>query len=289
MACRSRLLCGLVAWRPVTIVGALLALATNTLAAAPATRPAAPLELRESALTLAFVRLPAGQLEIPSPDPRKSARKIQIKSFSLAATELPWPAYDIYYLRLDVPDNDPQKNVALKTHPSLPYGVADRGFGHEGFPVIGIHSNAAIAYCKWLSRKTGHAYRLPTEYEWEYAARAGSSTEPFASESELKILAWFRDNSLNDNDDPVSRPVASKKPNSWGLYDMLGNVAEWTIADDGTPVTKGGSFKDSPKLLSTRARVPLQPGWQLTDPEAPKSIWWLRDGPHVGFRLARDD
>jgi hypothetical protein len=70
---------------------------------------------------------------------------------------------------------------------------------------------------------------------------------------------------------------------------MLGNVAEWTVAADGTLVIKGGSFNDKPRNVHSRTRAPFNPRWQATHPEAPKSLWWLRDGPHIGFRIVRED
>ena len=95
--------------------------------------------------------------------------------------------------------------------------------GREGHPVLGITYHAAMQYCRWLSMKTGKVYRLPTEAEWEYAARAGTKTAYFFGDDPAKLgdYAWYADNS---DDDPQA--VGKKKPNPWGLYDMYGNVAE---------------------------------------------------------------
>jgi len=79
----------------------------------------------------------------------------------------------------------------------------------------------AASYCQKLSAKEGKHYRLPTEAEWEYACRAGS-TGPFAGTGKLDEMGWYEGNSEHK-----SHPVAQKKPNAWGLYDMHGNVAQW--------------------------------------------------------------
>ena len=96
-------------------------------------------------------------------------------------------------------------------------------------PVEKVSWDEAVEFCRKLSelpaeKKAGHVYRLPTEAEWEYACRAGTTTKySFGdSESELGDYAWYRDNSGE-----TTHPVGGKKPNPWGLYDMHGNVFEW--------------------------------------------------------------
>ncbi len=94
----------------------------------------------------------------------------------------------------------------------------------ENDPVVCVSWNDTQEYAKWLSKKEGKSYRLPTEAEWEYAARAGAKTKySFGNEeSKLEDYAWYSSNSGSK-----THPVGQKKPNAFGLYDMLGNVWEW--------------------------------------------------------------
>ncbi|MEA2099437.1 MAG: formylglycine-generating enzyme family protein [Campylobacterota bacterium] len=108
----------------------------------------------------------------------------------------------------------------------------DRGWGRGDRPVINVSWHDAKAYTKWLSKKEGKTYRLPTEAEWEYAARAGTNTKySFGdSDSSLDSYAWYYKNSYNkgkSHADYGTHKVGEKKPNQWGLYDMHGNVWEW--------------------------------------------------------------
>jgi formylglycine-generating enzyme required for sulfatase activity len=157
-----------------------------------------------------------------------------------------------------------------------------------------------------LSLKTGHFYRLPTEAEWEYACRAGSSTAYSFGDNPAQLgdYAWY---SANSND--KYQQVGKKKPNAWGLYDMHGNVMEWTLdahasnfyseggalalnpwnrASQPYPhAVRGGGWADGPAQLRCAARVPSDPSWKVQDPQLPKSIWYHTDAQWLGFRLVR--
>lgn len=94
-------------------------------------------------------------------------------------------------------------------------------------PITGVSWRDANAYCKWLSNKEELSYRLPTEAEWEFAARGGNANRGYLNPGSdtLDHVAWYRDNSGNH-----THPIGQKAPNELGLYDMAGNVCEW-VAD----------------------------------------------------------
>jgi len=204
-----------------------------------------------------------------------------IAPFWIGRTELTWDAFDAWAYRLDEPA-DAAPAVDAITRPTKPYLPPDRGFGHENYAVISVAFKNASEYCRWLSHKSGRRYRLPTEAEWEHACRAGAATKyAFGDDTaQLGAHAWFAGNSSGK-----AQRVATKKPNAWGLHDMHGNVKEWCVGADGKPVTRGGGWKDAPALLTCAARETQQPAWNASDPNVPKSPWWLSDGSYVGFRV----
>jgi formylglycine-generating enzyme required for sulfatase activity len=211
----------------------------------------------------------------------------KIKPFYMSKTELGWEAFDVYIYRLDeeAGKGPMGKSADAISRPTKPYLPPDRGFGHEGYAAISMSYKNASEFCKWLSAQTGRTYRLPTEAEWELAARATAPADKATGNtvpdgSKLDDCAWYEPNS---GDSP--HPVGKKKPNALGLCDMLGNVAEWVTSADGKPVTKGGCYQDAPEKLTVAARTPADASWNSSDPQIPKSKWWLSDGPFVGFRI----
>ncbi len=225
------------------------------------------------------------------PIPADETKKI--KPFWIGKTELTWEAFDVFVYRLDeggpdapLPDNmDPKSDAA--TRPTKPYLPPDRGFGHEGYAAISLSLHNATKFCEWLSEKSGKHYRLPTEDEWEHACRAGAPAEyeyHFGSDAaQLGEYAWFADNS-----EESPHPVATKKPNAWGLYDMHGNVGEWVVSRDGKRVVKGGRWDLGAPDAKITARSEQDHSWNITDPQIPKSKWWLSDGSYIGFRVVCD-
>ncbi|MEM8945192.1 MAG: formylglycine-generating enzyme family protein [Planctomycetota bacterium] len=177
-------------------------------------------------------------------------------------------------------------------------------------PAVTMSQFGAKQYTKWLSGITGQEYRLPTEAEWEYAARAGTKS-PYSipDSASLDDYAWYESNS-----DGELNVVGSKLPNAWGLHDMHGNVAEWVL-DAYDPshyaqlgekthveaavrwptklfprVIRGGCWFDAPAACRSGARHKSDdPEWTLSDPNLPVSPWWFTEEPAsgVGFRIVR--
>ncbi len=202
------------------------------------------------------------------------------------------------------------------TQPTPPYVPMNLEMGNgyaDGFPAIAMSHYAASKFCAWLSAQTGHFYRLPTEAEWEYACRAGTDTAySFGDDSaQLEEYGFFVDNAEFNGGSGLEEysKTGQKKPNAWGLHDMHGNVAEWTL-DAYDPdyykslgdkavnpwnkpvnryprVVRGGTFEDPAEALRSSARRGSDPSWNMTDPQIPKSIWYLTDGRFVGFRVVR--
>ena len=234
----------------------------------------------------------------------KPQHTVTISPFWMGAYEVTHDEFDVFFNDQVTPENT---KVDAVTRPSPQYIDLSWGMGKEGgYPANSMQQFTALMFCRWLYQKTGIFYRLPTEAEWEYAAKAGATTVyPFGNDpKELDKYAWHKDNSKNKY-----QKVGQKAPNAWGLYDMLGNLAEWTLDQyDGQAYTKitdgasdpyqaptsrhprvvrGGSFEDDAEALRPTARRSWLPEWNKRDPQIPKSRWWLTDGQFVGFRVVR--
>src|SRR5205085_1193603 len=112
-------------------------------------------------------------------------------------TEITWDVYSPYGFLWDIPELERPKYWKI-SRPSQPFGNPDFNFGKGDRPALAMSFFSAQEFCKWLSEKTGQKYRLPSEAEWEYAARAGAELKPM-SEDELKKVAWFKE-SIGDED-----------------------------------------------------------------------------------------
>ncbi|HEX7071495.1 MAG TPA: formylglycine-generating enzyme family protein [Rhodothermales bacterium] len=227
-------------------------------------------------VTFEMIRLPGGTVTMPN------GETVEVGPFWIERTETTWDEFDVYALGLDL-KTDADRAADVVFRPSKPYGAPDRGFGHTGYAAISMSIGTAIEYGTWLSNKTGKSYRIPTMAEWQYACMAGAATDPGADVATLQEKAWFWDNAFDK-----THPVASLEPNAFGLHDMLGNAMEWCIGDDMTPTACGGSYNDKAEAIGCLARAEQTPRWQMTDPQIPKSIFWLTDAPFVGFRVVRD-
>lgn len=258
---------------------ALLILGASGLAAvspAPPRQTASPQAYRESIpRTLAsfeMVPVPGGTVTI-------GGQTSTVAPFFIGRTEVTWDLYDVFALGLDEPQGPAGADAVAR--PSQPYGAPDYGWGHAGHPVISVTRDAAEAFCAWLSTKTGKLYRLPTEAEWQHAATIASGREATAVE-DLQAIAWHLVNA-----ESRTHPVASRKADRLGLFDLFGNAAEWVTTRDGDRVTRGGSFRDPQERIGPAARDVQTEDWNERDPQLPKSRWWLSDAPFVGFRIVR--
>ncbi|MEO7768268.1 MAG: SUMF1/EgtB/PvdO family nonheme iron enzyme [Ferruginibacter sp.] len=232
-------------------------------------------------------------------------RTVTIAAFWMGAFEVTRDEFDVFYK-----DETTSENSAVDavTRPSPQYIDFSLGMGKEGgYPVNSLSQYAALMYCRWLYNKTGIFYRLPTEAEWEYACRAGTTSRFYFGDDEQQLdkYAWYRNNSDNK-----FQRAGLKLPNAWGLYDMLGNVDEWTLDHyeemrlENMPdkvqnpfvvptrarypkALRGGSYVDEGIHLRCANRFKSDPSWNRRDPQIPKSKWWLTDAPAVGFRIIR--
>lgn len=198
-------------------------------------------------------------------------------------TEVTWDLYDIFVYRLDLPED--QGDADATSRPSKPYVPPDRGFGHAGFPAMGMTRDAAIAFCAWLNDRCGLPARLPTPEQWTALARAGGEGD-FGlglDAGEPRSFAWAQPWAGNQ-----TRPVGTGRANAFGLMDMHGNVAEWVMTDEGRPMAMGGSYREPLAECTASSSMRQRFNWNESDPQIPKSQWWLADCSWVGFRFVVD-
>ena len=249
-------------------------------------------------ISYAMAPVPAGDFTMGSTVSKdeQPPHKVHVDAFWMQVHEVTWDEYRLFMFANqagEVAHKDALMDAVSR--PTRPYVEMSFGMGINGFPAISMTQHAANKYAEWLSAKTGEFYRLPTEAEWEYACRAGGG-DP----SPLDDYAWYTANSNGKY-----QTVAKKKPNAWGLYDMLGNVMEWTLdqyADykPGASVNpwvkatalyphavRGGSWNDPAESVRCAVRVPSDAAWKQQDPQLPKSIWYETDAQWLGFRLVR--
>jgi formylglycine-generating enzyme required for sulfatase activity len=272
-------------------------------------------------ITYGMVPIRGGEFLLGSPgnEPGRTSdegpqRRVRIEPFWMGICEVTWNEYEMFLYRArgmrryNTVDRAPHTNALADAvaMPSMPYIEPSMGMGREGYPAINMTQHAANKYCQWLSALTGHYYRLPTEAEWEYACRAGTTNRySFGDdEKQLEEYAWFEGNS-----DSKYHRVGRKRANPWGLHDIHGNVAEWTLdgynagayaaLPDGAlapfvrglkpypHVIRGGSWKDEAGKLRSASRQFSVPKWKEADPTLPRSSWHMVEADFVGFRIVR--
>ncbi len=296
----------------------------DSVAATPADMKPYKQKIRDTDVVFEMVPIPGGEFVMGSPegeegrnDDEGPQHKVRIEPFWMGKCEVTWDEYDTWRLRLDQQRRQLAGRTAdaidLKadatTRPTKEYTDMTFGMGHDGFPATGLTQLNAKSYCEWLTERTGQFYRLPTEAEWEYACRAGTTTAySFGDDaSKLDEYAWHYGNS-DDN----YHKVGTKKPNPWGLHDMHGNVSEWTLdryeadfyskfagdqvaifplcipnEEEYPRVFRGGSWIDEPPQLRSAARFGSDEELKSQDPQLPQSRWYLTDATHLGFRVIR--
>ncbi len=243
------------------------------------------IKIPNSTVSFDLVHLPAGKVVYKDKDGKD--KEAEIKPVWIGKFETKWDEFDVYWQKLDLTADQQKTGYDTENRPSKPYAPPDRGFGHANYPAGSVMSNEAQKYVKWLSKTTGKKYRLPTVAEWTYACKAGGKGEKMKADV-LKDYAWFILNAKGPQGDQTME-CGKKKPNAWGLYDTLGNVAEWAIREDGTPVAMGGSFQDEADDVHCDAQAEYNASWQRDDPQDPKGKSWMSNGAHVGIRVVRED
>ena len=280
--------------------------------------------IRNTDVSFEMVPIPGGEFLMGSPDKEASRgegegpqHKIKVDPFWMGKYEVTWDEFELWSLLMEVrlrkfknaETTKLEKAADAITKPTSPYTDMSFGMGKdERQPAICMTQHAAKKYCEWLTAKTGDYHRLPTEAEWEYACRAGSTTAySFGDDpAMLDDYAWHEGNS-----EGKYKSVGKKKPNAWGLYDMHGNAAEWVqdkfdpefykkfpadkvagfplnIGDVEYPRTaRGGAWNFSAEKLRSATRLASQPDWKEQDPNLPKSAWYMTDALFVGFRIIR--
>jgi formylglycine-generating enzyme required for sulfatase activity len=300
----------------------------------------------EGKVSFDLVAVPGGEFQLGSSKAEEERKddegpqvKVRLKPFWIGKCEVTWDEFDLYFRygnknlekkegegtaeQMPEGKDEPKKDAKSASpadavsKPTRPYVDETYGFEREKNPAICMTHHAAMKYCEWLSKKTGKDYRLPTEAEWEYACRAGTSSAfGIPAGAKLEDYAWFKANSKGEDGRLAPHPVGTKKPNAWGIHDMHGNVMEWcidhyvkdaytrfgklAIKDGFVPnpvfaptenkwahVARGGHFKDEAKDLRSAARRKSEKRWMAADPQEPQSIWWLTNYPIIGFRVCR--
>jgi formylglycine-generating enzyme required for sulfatase activity len=233
-------------------------------------------------LKFEMVYVPGGKARLGSPadEPGRKAEEmpvheVELHPFWMSRTEVTWEAFVKYF------ENRKAAKVDGVTRPSPPYEPPHGKMGVGTHPAVSMRWHGAMGYCEWASTLTGRRFRLPTEAEFEYAARAGSTAAGPATPDET---AWYAANA-----EKKTHLTGTKKANAFGIQDLMGNVWEYALEQYSgagySPVLRGGGWNTPAAELRFAARQLILPEWYERDPNRPRSMWWLTDGTFVGFRI----
>jgi formylglycine-generating enzyme required for sulfatase activity/nitrate/TMAO reductase-like tetraheme cytochrome c subunit len=291
--------------------------------------PGTPVSFRMVAIPGGTFRMGSSQKEAFRKADESPVREVTVSPFFMAEVECTWEQYGVFCAETrsegrtppeKVYANNSNPEVDAVSGPTPPFGFPDQGWGTGNRPAITMTHYAAETFCQWLSKKTGKTYRLPSEAEWEYAARGGTETPYFfpgnprkfsnlgfwrkffsAATDSIGTYVVYDNSSKNRTQEP-----SAVKPNPFGLKNMLGNVMEY-CADKYDPeaytkggeslvdplvtegdewVVRGGNYaSDASEVRSAARDFTQHDKWLKTDPQQPKSIWWYSDIRGIGFRV----
>ena len=290
-----------------------------------------------TAVSFGMIAIPGGTFKMGSPEKepfRKSdespQHEVSLNPFFMAEIETTWDMFWAFYAETMSEGRTPPETVYANnlnaagvdaiSGPTPPFGYPDQGWGQGDRPAITMTHYAAETFCQWLSEKTGKKYRLPTEAEWEYAARGGTETayffpgspKDFSEQGFMRSLFKPKTEGIasyviyDKNSDGRTQPPSLVMPNPFGLKNMLGNVLEYTsdryvpnayakrsgvthnpqVTEGDDWVVRGGLYSsDAADVRSASRSYTQHEAWLRTDPQQPKSIWWYSDMKGIGFRV----
>jgi formylglycine-generating enzyme required for sulfatase activity/nitrate/TMAO reductase-like tetraheme cytochrome c subunit len=289
-----------------------------------------------STVSFDMVAVPGGTFTMGSPEKEKYRDEdegpqvsVEVSDFWMGKAEVSWDEFLAFYAQTATVGREvaaAEKDAAdvdAISGPTAPWGAPDQGWGKGQRPAITMSFHAAEVYCQWLTQVTGKKYRLPTEAEWEYAVRGGTTTPYFFEGTPGNYTSQGWKNKLFGPDTETITQYAvyvensgSKtvepsdvEPNPFGLLNLSGNVWEFvsdfyapdmygeyagqgSVRDPKGPaageehVIRGGAYdSDAIELRSANRDYTRTEQWLVTDPQIPKSIWWYSDSKNVGFRV----
>ena len=248
----------------------------------PPEPPAAPKIVLTNSIGMRFVEIPAGSFLMGSPPAEAYHRDDEVRH----KVTLTRP-----FLMQTTPVTQGQWTAVMgnavtdqMANSVVTFTIAGQG---EAYPMYYVRWEEATRFCAALGRREGRNYRLPTEAEWEYACRAGTKTAYYAGDADAALaeLGWYRNNSGNG-----THPVAQKKPNAWGLYDMLGNVYQW--CSDGYGQYPKGDVSDPTGDERSSSRVIRGGSWGSYSPSCRAAyrdkVIPANRANYIGFRVCLD-